>query len=529
MTPFLSSTRSFADLMTDGGVGNRSAKGKPKMRFIHRIRIPAETLPNNDADLIFPKPLEGIFIKKNSDRAVVESLRFNQNPILAEHGKNNLKRAAAGSIIGPSDRQSFADPVSSYFQKIALFARLKPKDEIAIAKKIESGENEILSALLRSPGAVKPILDLGRRIKTGKQAAGKILMHIQRRGEPVSTQDKIDSFLKTIRQLEKLHAAAKTARVKLAAAGLKPDEKQRLEEKLNQQGNQMFSLLKDWRFEPCMIDEIEKEVRERQSCSGSSDPLRQRALAQIEISRAKANRLRSKLIKANLRLVVSIAKRYTQRGLSLIDLIQEGNIGLIRAVNRYEYRRGTRFSTCAVWWIRQAILRAIYNQSRTIRLPIHIRERYLLLKKTSDRLPATKNGNGDIEELSDRSGMSGIEVERILAIAGEPISLDAPSNSKENRCVADTIEDIKLPNPFESAVNFNLAVQTRKALALLTPREEKVLRMRFGIGEKKDHTLEEISRDFKITRERIRQIEAQALRKLQQSKYSRNLRSFIDP
>lgn len=487
------------------------------------------SIRRNVTGFIFPKPREVIFIKKNSDPAVGQSRRCNQNQILAEHGKHHHKLSDAHGIICPSDRQPLADTAGSYFQRIAPYERLKAQDEIAIAKKIEFSENEVLSALLRSPGAVKPILDLGRRIKTGKQAAGKILMHIHRRGEPLSSQDKIDSFLKTLRQLKKLHAAAKTCRAKLAAPGLNPDEKRRLEEKLNRQVNQMFSLLKAWRFEPCMIDEIEKEIHKRPSCSGSSDPLLQRWLKQIEISRAKADRLRSELIKANLRLVVSIAKRYTKRGLSLIDLIQEGNIGLIRAVNRYEYRRGTRFSTCAVWWIRQAILRAIYNQSRTIRLPIHIREQYHKLKKTSERIQAMKNRIGDIEEISGHSGLSGDEVERILAIAGEPISLDAPSNSEENRYVGDMIEDIDVPDPFESAVDFNLAVQTRKVLALLTPREEKVLRMRFGIGEKKDHTLEEISRDFKITRERIRQIEARALGKLQRSKYGRNLRSFIDP
>jgi RNA polymerase sigma factor (sigma-70 family) len=487
------------------------------------------SIRENDTSFIFPKPPEGIFIKKPSDRAVGESRPFNQNQILVEHGKHHRKLPDARDIICPSDRQSLVDPVDSYFQKIAPYAQLKAQDEVAIARKIESSENEVLSALLRSPAAVNPILDLGRRIKTGKQAAGKILMHIHRRGEPLSSQDKTDSFLKTIRQLKKLHAVAKTCRAKLAAAGMKSDERQRLEEKLNQQANQMFRLLKTWRFEPCMIDEIEKEIRKRQSCSGSSEPLLQRSLAQIEISRAKANRLRSELIKANLRLVVSIAKRYARRGLSLIDLIQEGNIGLIRAVNRYEYRRGTRFSTCAVWWIRQAILRAVYNQSRTIRLPIHVREQYHKLKKTSERIQLMKNRIGDIEEISGHSGLSGDEVERILAIAGEPISLDALSNSEENRYVGDMIEDLELPDPFESAVNSNLAIQTRKVLALLTPREEKVLRMRFGIGEKKDHTLEEISRDFKVTRERIRQIESRALQKLQRAKSSRNLRVFIDP
>jgi RNA polymerase primary sigma factor len=278
-----------------------------------------------------------------------------------------------------------------------------------------------------------------------------------------------------------------------------------------------------------VIDDIEKEIRERQACSGSRDPKLARLLSRVQVSRKMADAARSELINANLRLVVSIAKRYTQRGLHLIDLIQEGNIGLIKAANRYEYRRGTRFSTCATWWIRQAILRAIYNQSRTIRLPIHIRDQYRKLKKASDRMQAEKNRNGNSEELFGSSGMSADEIERIMAITGEPISLDAPSNSEETRYVGDMIADSELLNPHDAAVNLNLAVQTRKVLALLTPREEKVLRMRFGIGEKKDHTLDEISHDFKITRERIRQIEARALQKLQRSKYSRNLRSFIDP
>ena len=447
----------------------------------------------------------------------------------AGNGEKVRSRFPAAAAVELSNPQWIATSISSYFQKIGLFARLKSMDEIAIAKKMESGENEILRALLQSPVTITSILDLGRRIKTGKQAAGKILMHIHRRGQPVSSQDKVDSFLKTIHQLKKLHTAAETAREKLAAAGLKPGEKQRLEEKLNQQGDQMFNLLKTWRLEPGVIDQIEKEIRERQSSSGSRDPKLVRMLSQVQVSRKMVSAARSELINANLRLVVSIAKRYTQRGLHLIDLIQEGNIGLIKAANRYEYRRGTRFSTCATWWIRQAILRAIYNQSRTIRLPIHIRDQYRKLKKTSDRMQAKKNGNGNSEEIIGSSGVSGDEVERILAIAGEPISIDAPSNSEETRYVGDMIEDSKLLNPFDAAVNFNLAVQTRKVLALLTPREEKVLRMRFGIGEKRDHTLDEISHDFKITRERIRQIEARALRKLQQSKYSRNLRSFIDP
>jgi RNA polymerase sigma factor (sigma-70 family) len=435
--------------------------------------------------------------------------------------------AAAG--VEPSNSQWTAKSISSYFQKIGTFARLKPETEIAIAKKMESAENEILRTLLQSPITIAHIIDLGRRIKTRQQPAGKILMHIHRRGQPVTLKEKIDLFQKTTQQLRKLQTEAKSGREKPGTDKLKPDEKRCLLEKQNRQDQQMFDLLKAWRFEPCVFDDIETKIREWQTTSGSKEPKLRRLLSQVQVSRSMADVARSELINANLRLVVSIAKRYTQRGLHLIDLIQEGNVGLIKAANRYEYRRGTRFSTCATWWIRQAILRAIYNQSRTIRLPIHIRDQYRKLKKTSDRMRAKKNGAGNMMETIDRSGMSDDEAERILAITGEPISLDAPFNSEESRYVGDMIEDSELLNPFESAVKLNLAVQTRKVLALLTPREEKVLRMRFGIGEKKDHTLDEISRNFRITRERIRQIEAQALRKLQRSKYRHNLKSFLTP
>ena len=454
---------------------------------------------------------------------------FAVSRIDAGTGKKVYSRFPAAAGAEPSSPQWTAKSISSYFQKIGSFVRLTPEDEIAIAKKIESAENEMLRALLHSPATLAHIIDLGYRLSARKQASGKILMHIHRRGQPVTLKDKINLFQKTTRQIRKLLAEAKNGREKLAAKGVKPNEKQRLEEKQNRLNQQIFNLLKTWRFEPCVIDDIEEKIREQQSSCGSKEPKLGRLLSQVQISRAMVNVARSELINANLRLVVSIAKRHTQRGLHLIDLIQEGNIGLIRAANRYEYRRGTRFSTCATWWIRQAILRAIYNQSRTIRLPIHIRDRYRKLKKTSDRRQAEQNGSGNIKEIVGSSGMSGDEAERILAITGEPISLDAPFTSGENRHMGEMVEDSEQLDPFEAVVNANLAVQTRKVLALLTPREEKVLRMRFGIGEKKDHTLDEISRNFKITRERIRQIEAQALRKLQRSKYRHSLRSFLTP
>ena len=450
---------------------------------------------------------------------------FGQNLNIAEPGHKNRKRYSADDL---SERDAVSNPVSRYLKKISCFGLLTGAEEVEIAKKIEIAELEILQAILQSTVALDYIINLSCQIKSGQQTAGKILMHILRRGGPVSLQNKVELFLKTTRQLKKLHTDVKTGREKLVAGRLPPDKKLCLEEKLNRQGNRIFNLLKNWRFEPCVIDDIEKAMREREASSGSGGQTLQRILTQLEVGRTKVNLHRSKFIKANLRLVASIARRYPQRGLSLIDLVQEGNIGLIKAANRYDYRRGTRFSTCATWWIRQAILRAIYNQARTIRLPIHIRDKYRQLQKATHSIGAGHTGNGHIEKVADRIGMPCGEADRILAIAGEPLSLDAPLNSEATRFLGDAIEDANLMDPLAFVVSRNLAAETRKVLAVLTPREEKVLRMRFGIGEKTDHTLYEISRKFDLSRERIRQIEARALRKLQQSKYSLDLRTLID-
>jgi RNA polymerase sigma factor (sigma-70 family) len=465
------------------------------------------------------------------DKTMVIPLSTNCLSAKPEKEKNPSVQLCEYRNVGPESpgSQCTAKSINSYLQKIGSFERLTPEDEVVIARKMESAENEILQTLLQLPVTIAHLIDLGLAIKSGKRAAGKVLMHIHRRGQPVTLKEKIDLFQKTTRQLSKLLAADKADLEKLGTRGLKPDDKRRLEAYQNRRGKQMFSLLKDWRFEPCVFDDIEKKILEQRASAGAGGPEPRCLMSQVRICRSKADAARSELINANLRLVVSIARKHTRRGLHFIDLIQEGNIGLIKAANRYEYRRGTRFSTCATWWIRQAILRAIYNQSRTIRLPIHIRDQYRKLKKESDRMRSKKNGDSHKAEIFGSHGMSGDEIERILAITGEPVSLDAPFNAEENRYVGDLIEDSDRQNPFESTVDANLAVQTRKILALLTPREEKVLRMRFGIGEKKDHTLDEISRDFKITRERIRQIEAQALEKLQRSKYRHSLKSFLTP
>ncbi|GAB5550034.1 MAG: RNA polymerase sigma factor RpoD [Sandaracinaceae bacterium] len=348
------------------------------------------------------------------------------------------------------------------------------------------------------------------------------------------TIDKVVGAIKTyIRRVER--AEAELAEVERRAGGkdekgirkmLKdvrenPNAARRLQRRLGLDGEEIERLLE-------RMAEARRQVAKVEEDMGQPIENLRATYKALYSGERQADIAKAELVEANLRLVVSIAKKYTNRGLQFLDLIQEGNIGLMKAVDKFEYRRGYKFSTYATWWIRQAITRAIADQARTIRIPVHMIETINKLIRTSRYLVQELGREPTPEEIAERMEMPLDKVRKVLKIAKEPISLETPIGEEEDSHLGDFIEDKSVVSPIEAVINNNLEEQTRRVLKTLTPREEKVLRMRFGIGEKSDHTLEEVGQDFEVTRERIRQIEAKALRKLRHPSRSKQLRSFID-